>query len=73
MNSVLTPLEFLTRSASVFSDCVAVVDCERRITYREFYDRVHRLGSALTRTGVRAGDRVAVLMRNGLAALECHF
>ena len=73
MNSVLTPLDFLARSASVFRDRIAVVESQQRITYREFHDRVHRLGSALTRTGVKVGDRVAVLMRNGLAALECHF
>jgi fatty-acyl-CoA synthase len=73
MKSVLTPLEFLTRSASAFRDNIAVVDGQQRKTYSEFQGRVHRLASALVREGVVPGDRVAVLMRNGAAALECHF
>jgi len=73
MNSVLTPLEFLTRSAAAFRDSIAVVDGERRKTYAELDQRVHRLASAIVREGVEPGDRVAVLMRNGVAALECQF
>jgi fatty-acyl-CoA synthase len=73
MNSCLTPLEFLTRSASVFRGSIAVVDGQQRMTYSEFGERVHRLASALVREGVLPGDRVAVLSRNGVAALECHF
>lgn len=73
MNSVLTPLEFLTRSACAFRDSIAVVEGQERMTYSEFGERVHRLASALVREGVVPGDRVAVLMRNGLAALACHF
>ena len=77
MISVLTPLEFLARSGSVYRDYVAVVDAvvdeERRVSYAELQSRVHRLASALTRAGINPGDRVAVLCRNRLAALECHF
>jgi fatty-acyl-CoA synthase len=73
MISVLTPLEFLARSGSVYRDCLAAVDEERRVTYAELQSRVHRLASALVREGINPGDRVAVLSRNRLAALECHF
>src|SRR5271166_4237434 len=73
MISPLTPLEFLARSGSVYRDCVAVVDGERRVSYAELQARVHRLASALEREGISPGDRVAVLCRNRLAALECHF
>lgn len=73
MESVLTPLEFLTRSASAFRDSIAVVEGQQRKTYSQFSERVHRLASALVREGVVPGDHVAVLMRNGMAALECHF
>ncbi len=73
MNSALTPLEFLARSAYVYRDKIAVVDGERRFTYAEFNQRVHRLASALRRRGVGPGDRVAVLAPNTPAAIEPHF
>jgi fatty-acyl-CoA synthase len=73
MISVLTPLEFLARSGSVYRDYVAVVDEELRLNYAQLQSRVHRLASALAREGINPGDRVAVLCRNRLAALECHF
>jgi fatty-acyl-CoA synthase len=73
MKSVLTPLDFLARSAWVYRDRVAVVDGERRFTYAELNERVHRQASALRAIGVQPGDRVAVLAPNSAAALEAHF
>src|SRR5439155_936905 len=43
----LSPVSFLTRSAYVFPDKVAVVHGARRYTYRELGERVNRLASAL--------------------------
>jgi len=73
MKSVLTPLDFLARSAWVYRDRIAVVDGERRFTYAELNERVHRQASALRACGVAPGDRVAVLAPNTAAALEAHF
>ena len=73
MISVLTPLNSIARSALAYPDSVAVVDGERRVTYRELYARVQQLASAVTGAGIHPGDRVAVLSRNSLATLECHF
>src|SRR3954447_9434684 len=73
MIAPLTPLDFLARSASVYRDCVAIVDGDRRFTYSELQDRANRLAGALQAVGVSAGDRVAVLAPNGVAALEAHF
>jgi fatty-acyl-CoA synthase len=73
MNSVLTPLEFLARSATVYRSCPAAVDGDRRLTYAEFNQRVHAFASALQQAGIAPGDRVAVLARNSLLALEAHF
>ncbi len=69
----LTPLSFLTRSAYVFPDKVAVVHGERRYTYRELEARVNRLASALRRAGLGKHDRVAFLCPNIPAMLEAHF
>src|SRR5262245_60061457 len=73
MNSPLTPLDFLARSATVYRDAIAVVDGERRFTYAQFHARVSRLSSALAGLGVGPGDRVAVLAANGTMPLEAHF
>src|ERR1022692_3024990 len=64
MKSVLTPLDFLARSAWVYRDRIAVVDGERRFTYAELNERVHRQAGALRALGVVPGDRVAVLAPN---------
>jgi len=73
MKATLTPLSLLERSVFVYPDKIAEVDGDRRFTYREFDERVRRLGSALQRKGVVSGDRVAVLALNSPAALEPHF
>ena len=69
----LTPLSFLSRSARVFPDKVAIVHGERRTTYREFEERANRLASALRASGVAPGDRVAFLAPNIPALLEAHY
>ncbi|GBD18911.1 Long-chain-fatty-acid--CoA ligase [bacterium HR27] len=71
--SLLTPLMLLERTLHVFPDKVGVVDGNRRLTYHEFGVRVYRLASALRGRGLAVGDRVAVLCRNSLEALEAHF
>ena len=73
MISTLTPLEFLSRNAIAYRDCTAEVDGDRRFTYAEMQQRVHSFGAALQKAGIAAGDRVAVLSRNGLLPLEAHF
>jgi fatty-acyl-CoA synthase len=73
MNSPLTPLSFLARSVMAYPDRIAVVDGERRFTYLEFNERIHRLGAALRRAGIGPGDRVAVLAHNTVRALEPHY
>jgi fatty-acyl-CoA synthase len=70
--SQLTPTAFLERSARVFPDRTAVIDGDRRFTYREFADRSRRLAGALAARGVFPGDRVAALCSNSSAMLEMH-
>jgi fatty-acyl-CoA synthase len=59
--SQLTPTAFLGRSARVFPDRTAVIDGDRRFSYRELADRSRRLAGALP------GDRVAALCNNSSA------
>jgi fatty-acyl-CoA synthase len=69
----LTPLGFLSRSASVFPDRPAVVCGERRYNWRQTYERCRRLAGALATHGVGHGDTVAVMAPNVPEAFEAHF
>jgi fatty-acyl-CoA synthase len=69
----LLPLNFLRRAARLFPDKVAVVDGERRYSYRALAARVNRLSNALRRMGVNKGDKVAVLSPNSHRMLEAFF
>jgi fatty-acyl-CoA synthase len=68
----LTPTASLERAAHVFGERVAVVDGDRRFTYREYHQRSHRLTGVLADLGVAPGDRVAALCTNSHVMLEMH-
>ena len=65
--------EFLTISAAIVPDRVAMVDRDRRVTYEQLQGRVNRLANALSSMGVDAGDRVAVLQVNCAEHVEAYF
>ncbi len=69
----LTPLSHLRRAALVYPDHEALVYGNIRRTYREYYDRISRIASALTHLGVQSGDVVATLLPNIPAQAEAHF
>jgi fatty-acyl-CoA synthase len=69
----LTPISFLSRTAAIHPDRLAVVHGAQRFTYRQLQERVRRLASALARHGVRPGDTVSAMLPNVPAMLEAHF
>jgi 3-(methylthio)propionyl---CoA ligase len=71
--TALTPLGFLQRAALIYPDKIAVIDGERRFTYREFHERCRRFADALRRCGIGPGDTVSVLAPNVPALLEAHY
>src|SRR4051794_18477634 len=72
--SVLTPLRFLERSASVWNERPAVVSGKTTWTYDEHYERVRRAAAAVREElGIARGDRLAVLLPNVAAMLELPF
>ena len=46
---------------------------ERRFTYRQFHQRVHRLADALSALGVKPGDTVAMMDWDSHRYLECFY
>ncbi|MEO6398469.1 MAG: AMP-binding protein, partial [Tepidiformaceae bacterium] len=65
--------DFLRRAAKLYPNKVAIVDGERRFTYSEFQARVNQLAHALTRLGVKQGDRVCILSPNSHYFLESYY
>ncbi len=55
----------LARRALLDGDRLALVSEERRLSFRDLNGEACRAAHALAANGVRAGDRVAALMRNG--------
>jgi fatty-acyl-CoA synthase len=70
----LSPLTFLARARSAFGDKLAVVDGDgSEVSYRELGRDCDAMAGALRASGVRAGDRVAVLDYNSRSLLAAHF
>ncbi len=69
----LTPLDWFRRAVKYYPEKLAVVDDEKRFTYRQFAERVNRLSNALRQAGIGPGDHVAVIMPNTHQMLECFY
>jgi long-chain acyl-CoA synthetase len=60
----ITMSEVLTRTAGQFPDRTALIFMGKKISYRELESLVNRFARALTAIGVKAGDKVAMLLPN---------
>lgn len=62
----------LRRHASYQPDRAAVVCGEERLTHREFNRRVNQLANALASLGLVKGDKLAIVLDNGIEVLEIY-
>ena len=62
-------VDILALHAERAPDAPALIDGERRLTWREFVDKRNRLASALRTLGVAKGEHVIVYLQNGLEAV----
>ncbi len=69
----LTPLSFLSRTADIYPDRLAIIDKERRFTWDEVRQRCEALAAGLVRLGIKPGDVVSVLAPNTAEMFEAHF
>jgi long-chain acyl-CoA synthetase len=60
------------RAASLYTDRVAVVDGNVRLTYGALAERVGRLAGLFAARGLKPGDRVALFGRNSFRSIEVH-
>jgi len=69
----LTPIRCLHRAVDLFGKKIGIVSGNRQFTYAEFGDRCERLATALTKNGIRHGDRIAYLSFNNHQLLEGYY
>jgi long-chain acyl-CoA synthetase len=60
----------LGRAVRYYGEQTALSIGGKRLTFRELHNRVERIAAALSRRGLRTGDRLAVLLPNGLEYIE---
>jgi fatty-acyl-CoA synthase len=65
--------DFLRRAAKLYPNKEAIVDGDRRFTYREYQERCNQLGHALLALGIKQGDRVCILSPNSHYFLESYY
>jgi acyl-CoA synthetase (AMP-forming)/AMP-acid ligase II len=65
--------DLLTRSAARVPNQIALVDGERRFTYREFNVAANRLAHGLAELGYRRGDALALMSGNSAEFLITYF
>ena len=65
--------DFLRRAAKLYPDKVAIIDGERRFTYRRYQERANQLAHALLGLGIQPGDRVCILSPNSHFFLESYY
>jgi acyl-CoA synthetase (AMP-forming)/AMP-acid ligase II len=63
----------LTRSAARTPDAEALVQGERRLSYREFNSTVNRMAAALGAAGLATGDAVALVSGNSIEFLVTYY
>ncbi|MFH1090561.1 MAG: AMP-binding protein, partial [Pseudomonadota bacterium] len=61
---------WLTKRELLTPDKEAVVDADRRLSYRQLNHRVNRLSRGLESLGLKYGDRISILAYNCLEFIE---
>lgn len=64
---------FVRRAALQFGDAPCLTEGERVLSFRDFDQATDRLGNALLAFGLNPGDRVAVLLPNGIDCLIAYY
>jgi acyl-CoA synthetase (AMP-forming)/AMP-acid ligase II len=64
--------DLLRNNAHKFPDETAFVFADRRISFRQHFDRANRLASAIWKRGLRRQDRVSILSQNTIEFMETY-
>ena len=69
----LSPLSFLTRTAHVYADDIAVIYGDTRRSWAQVQARCRAVASSLRARGIKPGDTVSVLLPNIPEMFELHY
>jgi fatty-acyl-CoA synthase len=69
----LSPLTFIERAASVYTDRCALIYGAKQQTWAQTYARSRRFASALQKHGLQQDETVALMLPNVPAMYEAHF
>lgn len=64
--------ELFNRGPRLYPNKIGLIDGARRLTYREAGERYNRLANALLSFGLQRGDRLGLLLKNGVELIEAH-
>ncbi|XXM70420.1 long-chain-fatty-acid--CoA ligase [Lysinibacillus sphaericus] len=70
MHVPLVLTDFLDRAVEQYGDKTAIIDDEKRLTYKQLDARVNQLSRGLQELGIEKGDKVAYLAPNTTEMLE---
>ena len=73
MKTLSTLRTLIRRNLELNPDKTALIEGDRRYTFREFADRTRRMGNALLDLGLVKGDRAAILGHNSIENAEAYF
>jgi acyl-CoA synthetase (AMP-forming)/AMP-acid ligase II len=62
--SGFTANQYLEQAAVLSGEKIAIIDDHTHLTYRQLYDNVTKLSSALLQFGIAKADKIAILMPN---------
>jgi len=65
--------DLIRRAGRQYGGAPALIDGERVVSFAEFDELTDRLGNALLARGLEPGDRVAVLMPNGIDGVVAYY
>ncbi len=65
--------DLIRRAGAQFGSAPALIHEDRVVSFAEFDELTDRLGNALLTAGLTAGDRVAVLMPNGIDGVVAYY
>jgi acyl-CoA synthetase (AMP-forming)/AMP-acid ligase II len=65
--------DLIRRAGRCFGAAPALIEDERQVSFAEFDGLTDRLGNALLARGLQPGDRVAVLMPNGIDGVVVYY
>ena len=60
-------------SVNRFPENIAIVEDERRYTYREFNSQINKIAVSLQELGIKKGDRVVIVLKNRLETVAFYW